>query len=102
MQRLRTLGALGVLAGVGCMGKRIDLGGMPGTLMQPLSNDVDVLFVIDDSSSMLTVQDNLAANFPAFMTALDQLPNGLPDIHIAVTTTSMGAGLYSSTVAGCL
>ena len=46
---------------------------------------IDVLFVIDNSGSMGQEQTNLIANFPMFITVLDQ--SGL-DYRVAVTTTS--------------
>jgi hypothetical protein len=67
--------------------------------IQPLIHAADVLFLIDDSSSMKPIQSNLARNFPAFIDALRMVEGGLPDVHIAVTTSSMGAG--ASTVTGC-
>ena len=51
---------------------------------------IDVVFVVDDSNSMDQEQDNLAANFPEFISILDQLrtPEGAPiDYRIALTTT---------------
>ena len=53
--------------------------------------DVDILFMIDNSSSMTVMQQKLAAQIPAFMTALQSLPNGLPNLHIAVVSSDMGA-----------
>lgn len=46
---------------------------------------IDLLFVIDNSGSMGQEQTNLIANFPAFITVLDQ--SGL-DYRVAVTTTA--------------
>jgi hypothetical protein len=37
-------------------------------------------------------QANLMAAFPAFLNALKIQPGGLPDLHIAVVTSDMGAG----------
>ena len=37
-------------------------------------------------------QANLLRNFPRFMTALEKLPGGLPNVHIAVVSSDMGAG----------
>ena len=52
---------------------------------------LDVLFMIDDSSSMASMQEKLAAQIPAFVSALQNLPTGLPSIHIAVVSSDMGA-----------
>src|SRR5262249_48388518 len=68
---------------------------------ETLIKKADILFVVDDSSSMLTVQQNLVANFPVFIDVLRSLPTGLPDLRVAVTTTSMGAGAFTGSVPGC-
>jgi hypothetical protein len=52
----------------------------------------DILFMVDDSSSMAPLQAKLAAGFSDFMTALEHLPGGTPDLHIGVISSSMGAG----------
>ena len=44
------------------------------------------------------MQDNLVRNFPTFITRLMD-PPGLPDLHLAVISTDMGAG--DGSVAGC-
>jgi len=64
-----------------------------------VNRNVDLLFVIDDSSSMRLSQDNLLRNFPVLMTGLQNFPGGLPNIHIAVVSTDMGAG--DGSIAGC-
>lgn len=51
---------------------------------------MDILFVVDDSGSMVEEQENLAANFPQFAQVLDsyQVGAGLPlDYRVAVTTS---------------
>ena len=63
------------------------------------NRNVDLLFLIDDSSSMRLSQDNLMRNFPRSMNALENLPGGLPNVHIAVISSDMGAG--DGSVAGC-
>lgn len=55
------------------------------------SHALDLLFVIDDSPSMLDKQANLRANFPNFVNALSSLPGGMPDLHIGVISTDLGA-----------
>jgi hypothetical protein len=59
---------------------------------------VDMLFVVDDSPETRLMQDNLVRNFPVFMTRLMD-PPGLPDLHIAVISTDMGAG--DGSIGGC-
>jgi hypothetical protein len=56
------------------------------------NRNVDLLFLIDDSSSMRLSQDNLVRNFPGLMQVLEDLPGGLPNVHIAVVSSDMGAG----------
>jgi hypothetical protein len=53
--------------------------------------DLDVLFMIDDSSSMTVMQQKLTSQIPGFITALQSLPMGLPNIHIAVVSSDLGA-----------
>jgi hypothetical protein len=71
--------------------------GVGGTFVP--SRAVDILFLIDDSSDMRLAQSNLERNFPSFVRALEALPGGLPDIHIAVVSSDMGAG--DGSIAGC-
>ena len=54
--------------------------------------DVDVLFLVDDSSSMAAAQATLRQGFARFVTALGNAPGGLPNLHIAVISSDMGAG----------
>jgi hypothetical protein len=69
------------------------------TFAQAVNRNVDLLFMVDDSSSMRLSQTNLLNNFPTFMTALQSAPQGLPNIHVAVVSSDMGAG-YGD-IAGC-
>nr|HEX4318558.1 hypothetical protein [Kofleriaceae bacterium] len=55
------------------------------------TRDIDLLFVVDNSPSMATKQRALAANFPLMVDALSATPGGLPDVHIGVVTSDMGA-----------
>ena len=53
---------------------------------------VDVLFVIDNSGTMCTKQESLAAAFPGFVTAMfDALPEGT-DLHVGITTSGFSLG----------
>jgi hypothetical protein len=61
------------------------------TFQQTVNRDIDLLFLVDDSTSMRLSQQNLERNFPAFMTALRMIPGGLPNVHIAVISSDMGA-----------
>ena len=57
-----------------------------------LNRDVDILFVIDDSGSMREEQLSLADNFNAFISELQAIQGGLPNVHIGVVSTNVGAG----------
>jgi hypothetical protein len=63
-----------------------------------INRNVDILFMIDDSSSMKLAQDKLLRDFPAFMTRLQDTP-GLPNLHLAVISSDMGAG--DGSISGC-
>ena len=52
-----------------------------GVLAPPGNRDVDVLFVVDDSSSMASAQANLVAAFPMFMDTLRALPGRAQSPH---------------------
>ena len=74
--------------------------------------DIDILFMIDNSNSMEPKQANLASNFPKLIEALRSPklgpvgpgvpcsasnPGGckLPNLHIGVISSDLGAGTYS-------
>ena len=65
-----------------------------------LNRDLDILFVIDNSGSMKGEQDNLVANFPTFISVLQQIEGGLPNVHIGIVSTNVGAAGQAS-VPGC-
>ena len=66
----------------------------PGVFQQALNREIDILFMIDNSSSMLPLQAKLLSNFPVFMNVLEDLPMGLPDVHIAVVSSDTGPGKF--------
>ena len=76
-----------------------DAGPKRPTLFFATNRNVDLLFLIDDSPSMRLSQDNLRRNFPVLMQTLENLPGGLPNIHVAVVSSDMGAG--DGSVASC-
>ena len=53
------------------------------------NNKLDLLFMVDNSSSMDKMQAKLKEQLPLFMQVLQQ-PGALPDIHIAVVSSDMG------------
>jgi hypothetical protein len=96
-------GAAGAAAGTA--GGGAGAGGQPGTLgyvfQQSVNRDVDILFMVDNSSSMKPLQDKLTASFSAFTDVLKALP--LPNIHLAVVSSDLGAGKYTAAeVPGCV
>jgi hypothetical protein len=54
--------------------------------------DVDILYMIDNSGSMKEEQDKLRRNFPAFIDTLRELPGGLPNLHVGIVSSDLGAG----------
>lgn len=56
---------------------------------------LDIIFMVDNSPSMDPKQTALAAAFPQMIDELKKLPDGLPDVHIAVVSSDLGAGKTS-------
>ncbi len=78
--------------------KKVDperVGESNNPFVQNLNRDIDILFLIDNSGSMADKQSHLAAKFPDFIDRLSSLPGGLPNVHIGIATSDMGAGPYS-------
>lgn len=63
-----------------------------------INRDIDILFVIDNSGSMAEEQASLVANFENFINVLNNIEGGLPNVHIGVVSTNIGAG---TGIAGC-
>jgi hypothetical protein len=109
--------ALAILAGVGCEGKvafhyygdgghvttvgdtsvsaqaaQCPAGTSPRVVPAGTPVKLDLLFMIDDSPSMQEEQSNLARNFPLLIDELKKMPAGLPDLHLGVVSSDMGAG----------
>ncbi len=62
--------------------------------------DVDILFVIDNSGSMREEQDSLAAWADESLFGVLGMPDGTPlDLQVAVVSTDLGAGPYG--IQGC-
>lgn len=55
------------------------------------NRNIDILFVIDDSGSMAEEQQSLNDNFQTFVNVLQNIPGGLPNVHIGVVSTNAGA-----------
>jgi hypothetical protein len=92
-------GAAGTTGTAGSSGTDAGVGSSDGPV-PPNHRQLDLLFMLDNSSSMETAQANLKANMASFMDVLKTLPGGLPDLHVAVVSSDMGAGDGSS-IMGC-
>lgn len=84
------------LAGTGGTGGNGGGGGSSQTTTETITvteqgnPKLDVLFVLDNGSSTTEMQQKLSAQMPQFLNVLEGLPTP-PDLHVAVTTTDMGA-----------
>lgn len=103
-----------LLAGCGLYVKGdddVNVGALQEVLVVPAmpTKDLDLLFVVDDSTSMSDKQAHMIESFPKFMDQLTSLPAGMPNVHIGVVTSDMGTraedGLtgpgIGGTVGGC-
>ena len=61
-----------------------------------LNRDVDLLFMVDNSGSMIEEQTSLVNNFSSFINVLNTIQGGLPNVHIGVITTDLGVGPYAT------
>ena len=57
---------------------------------QKINNQLDILFMVDNSSSMKEMQQKLYDQLPQFMDVLQGLPTP-PSLHVAVVSSDMGA-----------
>lgn len=78
---------------------------MPGPVLEKripvnLNRNLDIVFLVDNSGSMLAEQQQLTANFPEFIGVLQQIEGGLPDVHLGVLSSNVGAAGAPS-VPGC-
>jgi hypothetical protein len=60
------------------------------TFSQKVNNNIDVLFMIDNSSSMDSMEKKLVDQLPTFMDILEK-PMLKPNLHVAVVSSDMGA-----------
>jgi len=60
------------------------------TLKAVPDRDLDILFVVDNSPSMIEEQQSLASSFPRMIDILGTLDDGLPNLHIGVVTSDLG------------
>jgi len=95
--RLETLVAtLAAILLAGCRGEPLaPSNGLKYTTQaidQEPHNDVDVLFVVDNSDGMAAKQQALISAFPALIKALKVAPGGLPTLRVGVVSSNLGAG----------
>lgn len=84
--RGRALGWAAALTLVGCSNEAsFHLNTHTDTWQQAPNNEVDILFVVDDSCSMAEEQDTLARGFETFV---GQMEDSGTDFHIGVISTS--------------
>ena len=58
----------------------------------PTTNKLDLVFLVDNSSSMQEEQESLRAAFPALIKSLAARPGGLPDLRVGILSSNLGAG----------
>jgi hypothetical protein len=85
--------------------------GLPGSGEHPTSvpayevpgggGGVDILFMIDNSSSMTSMQQKLVSQIPMFLNTLQSAARPLSDFHIAVVSSDMGAPGDSTSAIAC-
>ena len=64
-------------------------------------SNLDLLFLVDNSPDMTAMENKLAAQIPTFIDALAALPDGLPNLHVAVISSDLGAPGDSTASIGC-
>jgi hypothetical protein len=65
------------------------------------NRDVDILFMVDDSPSMTEEQNNVRQNFHVFTEKLQGITGGLPNLHLGVVSSDLGAGDKKLPNGGC-
>jgi len=64
-----------------------------------INRDLDLLFVIDNSGSMAEEQASLQSSTGRFLNVLANIEGGLPNLHMGVVSTDVGAGPFN--ISGC-
>jgi len=57
-------------------------------------NQLDVVFVIENSTTMAASIDKAISGFATFVNTLRQQPGGLPDLHVGVISADTGPGKF--------
>jgi hypothetical protein len=64
---------------------------------QSVNHQLDLLVMVDDSSSMAPLQTKMTAQLPTFLNALKDTTTGqYPDLHVAVVSSSFGGGAWGN------
>src|SRR6185436_16536720 len=66
-----------------------------------VSHAVDLLFMIDNSPTMIAKRNVAPALFNVLLSALEKAPSGRPDLHVGVITSDLGAGSRPLANGGC-
>ena len=96
--RLRRLALCLLVSATGCPSRevsKIDPTQAPAIIKDipvEVNRDLDILFVVDNSNSMGEEQASLGTNFPNFVNVLEGIEGGLPNIHMGVVSSNVGAG----------
>lgn len=77
-------------SGIGASGSKPDVQVPVLTDLDPRA--LDILLMVDNSPSMDPKQVALAAAFPKMLEELQKIPSGMPNLHIGVVSSDMGAG----------
>lgn len=93
-------GSGGIGGGNGVGGSGVAVNTNPYLLVFP-SGRLDLLLVVDDALGMKPLQAKFAAQLPGFLAQIVGLLGGLPDLHVAVISSSLGAGAYGD-VPSCM
>ena len=65
-----------------------------------ITSNLDVLFVIDDSPTMIDKQRSFQNAFPTLLDALGTAEGGTPNLHVAVVSSDMGTSALADTLPG--
>ena len=91
-----TAGAVSGEGGAAGGGGATGAGGFVG----PINRNVDILFMVDNSSEMTAMQKKLYNQIPSFLSLL-QSQASPPSLHIAVVSSDMGAPGDATSSIGC-
>jgi hypothetical protein len=89
-------GGAGTDGGAGTGSPDAAAGGKTYEFHEAINRNVDILVMVDNSLSMKPLQQKLTASFPILTNALQALPGGLPNLHLAVISSTMGSGPYGA------